>query len=135
MSAAEIIAAEPGGGLSFGDHTSTKKLKSNDFEVNGVIYKVKSHHEITRAEKNGKLLYESVPGTSVRGFFLDDKNCRFSVIGFESTQITVELEPETEYRIYIDEINVGESKSNLSSKFNFSVELFNTYKDVRIERL
>jgi len=134
MSSPGIITLESNGGLKFGDYASKKKLKSDDFEVNGDVYKVKSHCEITRAEKNGKLLFESVPGSLVKNFSLNENRCSFSIEGFENTQITVGLEQETEYKIFIDEISVGKSKSNLSSKLMFSVELHDNAKDVRIER-
>ena len=134
MPAPEIISIESNGSLKFGDHTAEKKLKSDDFEVNGDVYRVKTHNEITRAEKNGKLLFESVPGSSVRNFSLNEKQCRFKLEGSENTQVTLELEPETEYKIFIDESNVGKSKSNRSSKLSFSVDLHNIPKDIRIER-
>jgi len=135
MPALEIIAHEPNGGLSFGDHTSVEKLKSDDFEVTGDVYKVKTHSEITRVEKNGKLLFESFPGATVRRFRLNEKLCEFSATGASNAQITIELEPETEYELYIGGVSVGKSNSNRSSKFNFSVELNDTPKDVRIVRV
>ena len=131
----QVISLEPKGGLNFGNYKSAEKLKSDDFDVNGDIYKVKTHSEITRIEKNSMLLYESVPGTAVSRFTLNEKECAFSIEGFENTQITMELEPEKEYRIFIDDVNVGTTKSNRSSKLNFSVELSESPKDIRIEKI
>ena len=135
MSASEVISLDLNGGINFGNHTAKIKQKSNDFEVNGDIYNVKTHSEITRVEKNGKLLFESVPGASVSGFVLTQKDCEFSIVGYASTQITMELEPGTEYDIYIDGANVGRSKSNLSSKLSFSAELNENYKKICIKRI
>ena len=131
----EIISSEPNGSLRFGDHTLTAKQKSDDYEVNGDVYRVKSHSEITRAEKNGKLLFESVPGTSVRDFSLDEKCCEFLMNGRDNTRVTIELEPEREYRIYIDGVNAGNSMSNRSSKLSFSVDLHNEFIKIKIERV
>ena len=135
MPAPEVIALESNGSLKFGGYSTAEKIKSNDFDVGGDIYKVKTHSEITRAEKNGKLLFESIPGTSVNKFILSEKQCAFTIEGFENTQITIELEPDTEYKLIIDGTDVGRSKSNRSSKFSFSVDLHDAPKDIVIERI
>ena len=135
MPSPEVIALDSNGYIKFGNYTAAEKIKSDDFEVNGDIYKVKTHSEITRVEKNGKLLYESVPGTSVQRFSLNEKECGFLIDGFENTQVTIELESETEYKIFIDDVNIGKSKSNLSSKLSFSVDLHRKPRDIKIERI
>ena len=131
----EIIYLEPGGGLSFGNYVSKEKLKSNDFEVSGDIYKVKTHSEITRVEKNGKLLYESVPGSLVRQFKLSERECNFTISGSSNAQITLELEPEKEYNILISGGSLGASKANSSGKLMFSLELDENQKEINIERI
>ena len=118
-----IIRKEADGTISFGDYTLEQKTKVSDFEHNGDLYKVKTFKEITKLEKNGIFVYESVPGTSVNGLFITDKEVRFSVQGEEDAQITLELEPEKEYKIFLDDINVGKMKTNLGGKLVFSVEL------------
>ena len=100
-----------------------EKKKVLDFEVNGDLYKVKTFCEITKLEKNGKMLLEAVPGATVHNFEMNEKGARFKVEGAEDVQITMELEPETEYKILIDDVNVGKMKSNLAGKVTFSVEL------------
>ena len=40
-----------------------------------------------------------------------------------TTQITVGLEEDTVYKVYVNGANVGEMKTNLSGKLNLSVEL------------
>ena len=59
-----LIQGENDGTLSFGDFSQQEKQKKSDFKHEGDLYKVKSFNEITRLEKNGAFVYESVPGTS-----------------------------------------------------------------------
>ncbi len=131
----EIIRIEPDNSISFGNYLSKTKLKADGFEFNGDLYKVKTHNEILRLEKNGKLLFESVPGAVAHYFKMDEESVSFKIEGFEDTQITIELEPEIEYKILIDDINVGSMKSNLSGKISFSVGLNNNMQDVRIKKV
>ena len=65
---AEILYAEDGGKLAFGDHHLKEKTKAEDFPFGGDLLKVKTYEDITRFEKNGLFVYESVPGTTVTGF-------------------------------------------------------------------
>ncbi|BCJ97948.1 endosialidase [Anaerocolumna chitinilytica] len=132
----ELIRKEGNGTISFGNYELSEKSKVNDFEHNGDLYKVKTFKEITKLEKNGMIVYESVPGTSVTGLELTEREISFIVEGFEDSQITLELEAEKEYKIFIDDTNVGKMKTNLGGKLNFSVELSNTSKaEVKIIKL
>ena len=131
----ELIRQEENGTISFGNHLMDEKKKVLDFEVNGDLYKVKTFCEITKLEKNGKMLLEAVPGATVHNFEMDEKGARFTVEGAEDAQITMELEPETEYKILIGDVNVGKMKSNLSGKVTFSVELQKGMPAVAIEKI
>ena len=62
-----LIQSEANGSLSFGNHTLAEKAKKEDFEHGGDLYKVKTYATMTKLEKNGMFVYESVPGTSVNG--------------------------------------------------------------------
>lgn len=119
----ELIREESNGTISFGNYELSEKSKVNDFEHNGDLYKVKTFREITKLEKNGLIVYESVPGTSVANLKLTEKEVNFTVEGYEDSQITLELEAEKEYKIYIDDTNLGKMKTNLGGKLNFSIEL------------
>lgn len=130
----ELIRVEEKGTLSFGDYLANSKQKKQDFEVDGDVYKVKTYNAITRLEKNGRLLYESVPGTAVYNFYLDEKELRFTVKGEKDAQITIELETDQEYKIFIDQMQLDKIKTNLSGKLNFSLELDNGDKDVVIKK-
>lgn len=119
----ELIRTEQDGTISFGDYTLDSKAKLPDFEHSGDLYKVKTFKEITKLERNGKFVYESVPGTAVNHLQITDKGVAFFVEGHEDAQITLELEDDTEYKIYIDDTNIGKMKTNLGGKLVLSVEL------------
>lgn len=131
----ELIRVEENGKLSFGNHLMEEKKKVQDFEVDGDLYKVKTFREITKLEKNGKMLLEAVPGATIHNFAADEKGARFSVEGDEDLMITMELEPATEYKILIDDVNVGRVKTNLAGKLNFSVALQKDMPAVAIEKI
>ncbi|MBQ4523670.1 MAG: endosialidase [Lachnospiraceae bacterium] len=118
-----LIQKEENGTLSFGNYDLETKTKLSDFECNGDLYKIKTFKEITKLEKNGLFVYESVPGTVVHGMSATDKGIEFKVEAKEDAQITLELEAEKEYKVYIDGTNVGKMKTNLGGKLNLSVEL------------
>lgn len=119
----ELIRTEAAGGLSFGNYELDTKSKLSDFEYNGDLYKVKTFRELTRLEKNEMFVYESVPGTTVLDMKLGGNGMVFFVEGTENTQITVELEPDTEYKVIVDDMNLGNMKTNLGGKLSFSVDL------------
>ena len=64
----ELIRTEDNDSLSFGNYELKEKAKLGGYEFNGDIYKVKTHSEITKLERNDMFVYESVPGTAVTGF-------------------------------------------------------------------
>ena len=118
-----LIQKEENGTLSFGNYDLETKTKLSDFECNGDLYKIKTFKEMTKLEKNGLFVYESVPGTVVHEMSATDKGIEFKVEAREDAQITLELEAEKEYKVYIDGTNVGKMKTNLGGKLNLSVEL------------
>lgn len=132
----ELIRKEADGTLSFGNFELDAKTKLSDFEYEGDLYKVKTFKEITKLEKNGLFVYESVPGTVVTNMRDDETGIVFKVEGWEDSSITMELEPEAEYKVYVDGTNVGKMKTNLSGKLNVSVELNpGQVADVKIEKV
>ena len=123
----EGIILENDNTLSFGDYTRADKLKVEDFKVNDDTYKVRTH-------KDGTLVLETVPGATVHNFKVGDKVITFSMEGNGGTQVTLELEPGFHYSVYVDDVNLGKIKANLSGKINFSVELSERPQDVKIEK-
>ena len=119
----ELLRAENDGTLSFGDYTLWSKTKLDGFEFQGDIYKVKTFSEITKLEKNEMFVYESVPGTAVTNFNASEQVVTFSVSAMQDVQFTLELEADTEYVVYLDDVNVGDMKTNLSGKLSVSAEL------------
>ena len=119
----ELIRKEDDGTLSFGNYEFDTKQKLSDFEFEGDLYKVKTFKEITKLERNGLFVYESVPGTVVTGLKVTDEEIVFSVEGLEDASITLELEPETEYKVYVDGTNIGKMNTNLGGKLVLSIEI------------
>lgn len=131
----ELIRTEKNGSISFGNYELAQKSKLSDYQHQGDMYKVKTFHEITKLERNGMFVYESVPGTSVFNLEQDGSVMSFQVEGREDAQITVEMEADTEYRIFIDGLDTGKVKTNLGGKLSFSVELGNAaLVEVKIEK-
>ena len=98
----ELIRKENNGSISFGNYELPQKTKLADFEVNGDLYKVKTFKEITKLEKNGTFVYESIPGTAVSVFKGTADEVSFFVDGKGQTQITLELESNKEYRVLLE---------------------------------
>ena len=121
-------------GFCFGNYEVKEKLKIDQFEHNGDIYKLRTYNKATRLEKNDKLLIESVPGTAIHGFSISAKVVSFKVEGSENSKITLELEPETDYSIFIDDQSSGAMKTSLSGKITFNVDLTGGSRSVQIKK-
>ena len=119
----ELIRTEENGTISFGDYELGQKSKLSDYQYQGDVYKVKTFKEITKLERNGMFLYESVPGTAVEHLKVTEDTVSFSVSGRQDVQFTLEMEADTEYTVYMDDTNVGRMKTNLSGKLSISAEL------------
>ncbi|MCI5530642.1 MAG: endosialidase [Blautia sp.] len=124
----ELIRTEENGTISFGDYELNQKSKLSDYQHQGDMYKVKTFKEITKLERNGMFVYESVPGTTVWNLEQNGSEMSFAVEGPEDAQITVELEAETQYEVFIDDASTGRMETNLGGKLSFSVELGNAAK-------
>ncbi len=118
----ELLRGEDGGAISFGNHKLEEKAKLVDFEFGGDLWKVKTYKTMTKLEKNGMFVYESVPGTSVNHFQETQDGISFMVEGSEDAQITVGLQDETEYEVFINDESIGKMRTNLGGKLNLSVE-------------
>ena len=119
----ELIRTEGNGMISFGNYELAEKSKVSDFEHGGDMYKVKTYNEITKLERNGMFVYESVPGTTVLNLDVEENKMSFTVEGPKDAQITVELEEDAQYKVVIDGEEAGQMKTNLGGKLSFSVEL------------
>lgn len=119
----ELIRKESNGTISFGDYELAQKTKLADFEVDGDVYKVKTFAEITKLERNEAFVYESIPGTAVNLFSATAQEVNFFVNGLGQTQITLELEPNKEYKVYVGDKDLGVSKAGIGGKITIDVEL------------
>ncbi len=130
----EILKVNENNTLSFGNYTVKEKQKIDNFSFNNDTYKCKTHNEITKLEKNGSLLLETVPGATIHNLSVQEELVTFSIEGKGDTKITVELEENANYNVTIDGENLGVEKANISGKLSFSHELLNTSIEVKIEK-
>ncbi len=120
--------------LSFGNYESSEKIKVIDFNVDGNIYKIRTHKEVTRLSKNGNLLLETVPGATVHNLYIKENKATFSIEGIGDTLVTLELEPNTIYSLFINDVNIDKIKTNLSGKINFSTTLSKEIQKIKVEK-
>ena len=83
-----LIRIEDNGTISFGNYLLDTKSMLDNVEYNGEIYKVKTFKEITKLERNGMFVYESVPGTTVHNFSVTDGKVEMKIEGTDDPQIT-----------------------------------------------
>ena len=81
------------------------------------------------------MLLEAVPGATVLNFAQDERGVSFQVEAEEDVQLTLELEADTEYKILVDDVNVGKMKTNMTGKVTFSVEIQKNATPVKIEKI
>ena len=122
----ELIWVESNGAISFGNYTLESKAKLDNFDVNGNVFKVKTYKDITKLECNDIFVYESVPGTSVYDFSNEEEKVSFSVKGVAGAQITLGLEPEMEYEVFVGGESVGIMNTNRGGKLSISVDVSET---------
>ena len=130
----QLISADGQGRLAFGDYTLPEKTKQPGFEFEGDIYKVKTFKDITKLEKNDLFVYESVPGTAVSAFEVKGDIVSFCVEGETDAQITLELEPEQAYEVFVDGESAGQVKTNLGGKLALSAALGSGAKQIEIRK-
>ena len=132
----ELLRSEASGAISFGNHKLSQKAKVEDYRHAGDLLKVKTYNEITKLEKNGMFLYESVPGTSVLDFVEKENGVEFVVEGDEDAQITIGLNDDTEYEVFVSGKSIGTMKTGLGGKLSLGVELGAAGEvSVKIERV
>ncbi len=119
----ELIRKDDAGTLSFGNYQLDAKTKKSDFHYEGASYKIKTFKEITKLEKNGALVYESVPGSTVTGFRGNSEVVEFDVEAPGDISFTLEMEPSTEYKLVVDGVSAGRIQTNVGGKLNASLSL------------
>ena len=99
------------------------KTKNDGIEYKGDIYKIKTFKTMTKLDKNGQLIFESVPGSAVHNFVATTDGVAFEIESSSDVQVTLEVEAGQEYKVFIDNSNVGMMKANLGGNLTLSVEL------------
>ena len=56
----------------------------------------------------------------LKHFKVTDEQRRVAVEGDKDAQITVQLENDTDYEVYVDDVAVGSMKTNMSGKLSVS---------------
>ena len=119
----ELIRKEEKGTLSFGNYLLDTKTKKADFQYEGASYKIKTFKEITKLEKNGALVYESVPGSTVTDFKGNTEVAEFDVEAAGDISFTLEMEPSSEYKLVVNGVSAGRIPTNVGGKLNASLAL------------
>jgi len=119
----ELLRTEADKTLSFGDYTLDAKSKVEDYEFDGNLYKVKTFKEITKLERDGAFVYESVPGTAVNNFAASENGVKFTVCANKDAEITVGLSENTEYNVTVNGRESGKMSTGISGKLSISVNL------------
>lgn len=132
----ELFRSEENGTLCFGDYTLETKAKKGDIQFEGDIYKIKTFKTMTKLDKNGQLIFESVPGSAVSNFAATADGVAFEIESSSDVQVTLEVEPQQDYRVFIDNTNIGTIKANLAGKLTIGVELSTgTASSVRVQKI
>lgn len=134
MAVEQLLRTEQDGSLSFGNHTLDEKAKLEDYKYGGDLMKVKTYKPMTKLEKNGLFVYESVPGTSVYNFVENADGVAFKVEGAEDAQITIGLEEDAEYEVLVGGNSSGVMATNMGGKLNINVELGDAIVDIVIRK-
>lgn len=87
--------------LDFGDYNLDEKVKDT-IELNGIKYRVKTHEEITRLERDELMIYESVPGTNVYNFSYNSEEIYFDVEGKGNTSLIIAVNQDKTYNIFVN---------------------------------
>lgn len=132
MAVTELLRTESDGSLSFGNHTLNEKAKVEDYKYEGDLMKVKTYKPMTKLERNGLFVYESVPGTSVYNYSENESGVVFTVEGSEDSQITVGLEDGASYEVKVGGTSCGVMTTNMGGKLSFNVELGDSPVEVSI---
>jgi hypothetical protein len=119
----ELIRKEKDDTLSFGNYLLDTKTKKADFQYEGASYKIKTFKEITKLERNGKMVYESVPGSTVTNYKGNPDIVEFSVEAASDISFTLEMEPSQEYELVVNGVSAGRIPTNVGGKLNASLSL------------
>ncbi len=130
----EIIKINEDQTLTFGNYEVVEKQKVSDFEYKGDTLAVKTHRDVTVLKSNDTLVIETVPGTLIQNFSSEEGSVSFDIIGYKQTIVTLGVEPEVEYNVYIDGTKIDILTSKASGKASISLDVENVKKSILFER-
>ena len=78
---------------------------------------------VPRADKGGKSETEQAAQEMAEHFRVDDTKVEFQVEGSQDAQVTLQLEEDCEYEVFVDGASIGGMKTNMSGKLVIGVEL------------
>ncbi len=119
----QLITKTDEGTLNFGNYLLDSKTKKDGFKFEGASYKIKTFKEITKLERNGVMVYESVPGSTVTNFKGNQDVVEFDVEAAGDISFTLEMEPSSEYKLVVNGVSSGRIPTNVGGKLNASLEL------------
>ncbi len=128
----KVLIINEDNSLSFGNYIVKEKQKVSDIPFNNDLYKCKTHKDVTKLEKNEKLLVETVPGATIHNFKYTSEEVTFKIEGHGDTELTIELLENQDYTVFVDGEKLAVTKTNLAGKISLSYELLNTPIDVKI---
>ncbi len=130
-----IIKLNEDGSLKFGDYTLVEKQKVADFDFNGITVACKTHKDITVLKKNDNLFIETVPGANIDNFVVKEGDVSFDIIGYKQTMVTLGVNPDEIYQIYVDGHEIETQKSKLSGKISVSLDVEGASKKVEFKKI
>ena len=89
----------------------------------GDLYKIKTFREMTKLERNGLFVYESIAGNDCGEFHGDRGRCGVYRRELGGMQITLGLEADTESEVFVAGESAGKMSTNLGGKLSVGVEL------------
>ena len=130
-----LIKIEDDNTLSFGNFSADTKQKLTDFMFEDNSYNIRAYKESMRLTKHQELLLETVPGANIHHFNKENLEVHFGITGFTNTNITIQLQADTIYRVTVGKDKLGSLNSGISGKINFSVDLTDGKEQVvRVEK-
>lgn len=117
--------------FDFGNYENKDKLKEAIIH-NELDYKVKTHSDITRLERDELMIYESVPGTNVRNFSYTSSKIKFNVSGYSHTSIIIGVNQDSVFNLTVDNVDEGEAIFVAKGKLNINLNLENN-EEVSVE--
>ncbi len=131
----EVLKVNQDDTLMFGNFEAIDKQKVSDFRHKGDILAVKTHKDITVLKKNDALFVECVPGAVFDKFDYAYGFVKFDVKGYKQSMITLGVEPEASYKVFLNGVERDTLTSNVSGKISASIDIENKVASIEIRKI